>query len=472
MSLQSHSIQILALLVEAGDGDINFGDGRIQALRTGTDFSFTQDLGNGVAINSFVVTHTFQGPGDYVIGFREFNRNERTLNMANSVNTPFYVETKLSIDPFFGINNSPVLTIPPVDNAAIGVRYIHNPGAYDPDGDSLAYRLEVPKQNAGRFVDNYRDPNVAEFSSSQEDGTPPALYFIDPIFGDLIWDAPGTAGQFNVAFIVEEWRKINDDWFKLGEVTRDMQIIVEGTDNNRPELILPPDTCVVAGTNLEAIIQGIDVDGDDVLIEIFGDPIEISSSPATYTPFPPEFQPQPGIVNFSWQTNCTHVRERPYQVRVKITDNPGSGPALVDIQTWQITVIGPPPTGLTADVAPERAIELNWDDYACQTTASSMQIWRRINSFDYTPDDCETGIRDGAGYELVDIVPISQRTYLDDNAGEKLSPGNTYCYRLVAVFPQPRGGESKVSLEACATLPIDAPVITNVSIENTLRVCW
>ena len=94
--------------------------------------------------NTFVIEHTYQGPGVYTIRFQEFNRNDRTLNMDNSVDTPFYVETQITIDPFIGVNNSPVLTIPPVDNGAINSRYIHNPGAYDPDGDSLAYEMDIP----------------------------------------------------------------------------------------------------------------------------------------------------------------------------------------------------------------------------------------------------------------------------------------------------------------------------------------
>ena len=127
-----------------GPGRINFGDGREEQLNTQSDFSLVTDLGNQIEKNTFVITHTFQGPGKYKIRFIEFNRNDLTLNMDNSVDTPFYVETEINIDPFLGVNNSPVLTIPPVDNGAVNVRYIHNPGAYDPDGDSLSYIMVVP----------------------------------------------------------------------------------------------------------------------------------------------------------------------------------------------------------------------------------------------------------------------------------------------------------------------------------------
>lgn len=447
-----------------GPGTINFGDGREEQLNTQSDFSLVEDLGDQIEKNTFVITHTFQGPGKYKIRFQEFNRNDLTLNMDNSVDTPFYVETEINIDPFFGVNNSPVLTIPPVDNGAVNVRYIHNPGAYDPDGDSLSYAMDIPKQQFERPVNNYRSPASAEFSQSQEDGTTPAFLRIDPVFGDLVWDAPGTAGQFNVAFRIIEWRKIDGVFVEIGYVVRDMQIIIENSNNRRPELILPPDLCVEAGTLIEEIIQGSDPDGDPIKIEVFGEPMEITTSPASYSP-ENEFQPQPGIVDFTWQTVCNHVRAREYEVRVRITDQPRSGPKLVDIKTWRIKVVGPPPVWDEIEQMQGRNAELNWDPYVCANSANEMQIWRRINSDPYMPDSCETGIR--AGYELIGTTDMATFSFNDLNGGEGLAPGNTYCYRLVAGFPEPRLGESIVSEEICITIDVDVPIITNVSVEET-----
>ncbi len=450
--------------VTFGPGRINFGDGREEQLNTKSDFSLVEDLGDLIEKNTFVITHTFQGPGKYKIRFLEFNRNDLTLNMNNSVDTPFYVETEITIDPFIGVNNSPVLTIPPVDNGAVNVRYIHNPGAYDPDGDSLSYRIEIPKQGFERVVNNYRDPASAEFSKNKEDGTGPAFMRVDAIFGDLVWDAPGTAGQFSVAMRITEWRKIDGKYVEIGYVVRDMQIIIENSKNKRPKLILPPDLCVVAGTRIKEIIQGQDPDGDPIKIEVFGEPMEINTSPATYKP-ENEFQVQPGIVNFDWQTVCNHVREREYEVRVRITDKPLSGPKLVDIQTWKIKVIGPPPVWDELEQLPGRTLKLNWDPYACASSAQEMQVWRRLNSDPYEPDSCETGIR--AGFELIGTTNMTTFDFTDKNGGEGLAPGNTYCYRLVATFPTPRLGESIVSKEICITIDVDVPILTNVSITAT-----
>ncbi|WP_394366589.1 T9SS type B sorting domain-containing protein [Cyclobacterium salsum] len=447
-----------------GPGEIDFGDGRSEVLNTESDITEVENLGNNIEKNTFVITHTYQGPGNYTIRFMEFNRNANTLNMDQSVDTPFYIETMISIDPFLGVNNSPILTIAPVDNGAVNQTYIHNPGAYDPDGDSLAYVLDVPKQAFQREVNNYRSPASGEFSFTRQDGTTPPFLELDPVTGDLIWDAPGIAGQYNVAFRIEEWRMVAGEWQRIGYVLRDMQIIIENTDNRRPELIMPEDICVEAGTEITEIFQGMDPDGDPIMIEVFGDPVEITSSPASYSP-ESTFQPSPGIISFEWQTVCNHVRARTYQVRVRIKDQPDSGPALVDIQTWNITVVAPPPTPYAIEQQQGRSALLEWDPYVCSNAAETMQVWRRINSDPYEPDSCETGIREG--YTLVGETNMETFDFQDTNQGMGLSPGNTYCYRLVAAFPSPRSGESYVSEEICITVDVDVPLITNVSVEET-----
>lgn len=450
--------------VEFGPGEVNFGDGRVERLNTESAFEQTETLGNNIQKNVFVIIHTYQGPGNYTIRFLEFNRNANTLNMDQSVDTPFYLETLIRIDPFLGVNNSPVLTIAPVDNGAVNQTYIHNPGAYDPDGDSLVYVMDIPKQAFQRPVNNYRSPATGEFSFSKQDGSTPPILELDPVTGDLVWDAPGIAGQYNIAFRIEEWRKVNGEWVRIGYVLRDMQIIIENTSNQRPELIMPDDICVEAGTNIEEIFQGFDPDGDAIMIEVFGDPIEITTSPGSYTPTS-VFQPSPGIVNFEWQTVCAHVRSRQYQVRVRISDRPASGPSLVDIKTWNVTVIGPSPVVDDIFQNQGRSATISWDPYSCSNAAEDMQIWRRINSDPYEPDSCETGIR--AGYELVGTTKMETFDFTDTNSEMGLSPGNTYCYRLVATYPSPRSGLSVVSDEICITVDVDVPLITNVSIENT-----
>ena len=460
--------------IEFGGGILQFGDGTEVRLDRGADFQETIDLGGDVAYNIFVLEHTFPATGEFTIRYTEPNRNPLILNMANSIGTRFYIETTILIDPFLGLNSTPVLLVPPIDDAATGAAFFHNPGAFDPDGDSLAYKIVLPKQERDLEVFDYTFPNDPRhyaglnYATANEARDAPPTYTLDEITGDMVWDAPGLAGEYNVAFIVEEWRNVNGTWQLIGSVTRDMQIIVIETENNRPELAIPKDTCIVAGTLLESTITGQDPDGHDVILESFSGVYNLQSSPAQFSPDPTVAQPTPGQLDFSWQTNCSHVRERPYQIQFKVTDAPPplERPALVNFETWNVTVIAPAPEGLTATARPGREIQLNWDRYACGN-AEEMRIYRRVDSFNYEPGHCMTGIPENGGYELIGTTEIGIRSFTDDNNRAGLNPGATYCYRLVAVFPLPAGGESIVSEEVCVTLKADAPLITNVSVENT-----
>jgi gliding motility-associated-like protein len=171
---------------------------------------------------------------------------------------------------------------------------------------------------------------------------------------------------------------------------------------------------------------------------------------------------------FRWNTVCTDVRREPYNVVFSATDRPTpSINRLTTIKTWRITVIGPAPTRLTATANnTTRSISLSWANYTCPN-ATRMLVFRRQGTSGWNPGICETGIPASAGYQQIGEVPIGQTNFIDNNGGQGLRRGVTYCYRIYAVFPDPRGGESIASTEICTTLQTNAPLITNVSVEAT-----
>lgn len=474
---------------------LDFGDGTrllipMQATRP------RPDLGQNMGMVTYTVNHVYPAPGVYLVSYSEPNRNNHIVNLnnGNSDQILFVVQTEFLVDPSLSCNKYlPVLGAPPIDRACVGVAFFHNPAASDLDGgDSLSYELVVPMFGRETPVVSYRDPTDRKFYLDYENGNETKngipSFSINPSTGDLKWDAPGAAGEYNIAFRIIEWAKDRfGNWHRIGYVTRDMQIIVEDCNNDRPDLIIPNDTCVVAGTTLRETIFGTDPEDQPVIIEVFSEALRVLVSPATFNPRPPKFQPSSPAarLEFEWRTSCEHVRDQYYQVVFKITDNPPRGPRLVTFKTWRIKVVAPPPNWRDARPDPgKRTATLQWDEYICGN-ASQMQVWRKIEGDPYIPSHCETGMPD-LGYSLVATVGLKDpdtsqpvTRFTDTNNGKGLAPGAAYCYRLVAVFPLPMGGESYVSRDICLT-PIfaDAPVITNVTVEKThpengaVRVNW
>ena len=117
-------------------------------------------------------------------------------------------------------------------------------------------------------MNGYRDPaRGLDPNAQNETKNGPATLTIVLSTGDLCWDSPAVAGQYNIAFIIEEWR---DGGPLIGEITRDMQMIVTDSRNSRPLLDPLPDLCREAGSLIQVPIRASDPDGNRVEISAFG----------------------------------------------------------------------------------------------------------------------------------------------------------------------------------------------------------
>jgi hypothetical protein len=482
-----------------GDKDLSFlyfGDGKREYVDEQPNvIRYDLDPSGAIATASFTTFHTYSSFETYKIRYQEPNRNGGVLNMQNPLDTFFYIETIINLDLYLdsrgGCSNSPKLLVPPIDRACTGAAWSHNPGAYDPDGDSIAYSMVVPFRDEDLPVVDYRAPNDQSFYANldyghaNEAGTGEPSFSINSVTGTITWDAPGAPGEYNIAFIIKEFRKIDGVWFEMGFVRRDMQIIVEDCDNERPTLDVPEELCVVAGTMIRVPIVGTDPDAHDDSVkvegfsEIFNLPLALSPAYMIYSApdtLKPKYEKKPTTkVFFQWQTECNHVKDQPYTVVFKVTDDPpqNKGAKLATFETWTIRVVGPPPVWDNATLnAGTRSVLLEWEPYQC-TNAEFIDVYRRVDSFDFVPDDCQTGLPEFTGYQKIKTVPVQVNgtpvtSFLDNGNGHGLSPGAKYCYRLVARFPLPRGGESITSEEICVgPFEVQAPVITNVSVEKT-----
>jgi gliding motility-associated-like protein len=404
------------------------------------------NLANDITYNRYVGQHTFAAPSTYIISCEDPNRNGGILNIPNSINTPLYIYSELVINPFLGYNNSPVLLIPPIDNGCVDKPFLHNPGAYDADGDSISYRLVPCRGLLGQVIPGYTLPPASNKIT------------LDSISGDLFWDSPTQQGEYNIAILIEEWR----NGVKIGSVERDMQIIISACNNRPPVIENLIDTCVEAGDTLVFHVRAYDPDSNDVTLTATGGPLVLKDHPATLDP-----NPAVGFghvtATLTWQTVCGQVKRQPYRVFFKAIDD-GTPVKLVDIKSMKILVVGPAPENLTATPM-GNTITLNWDSYACQNAAGYL-VYRKADSTGFQHGYCETGVPPYLGYSKIgEVNDILTRTYLDDNLGSGLIQGIKYCYMIVAYYPD--RAEGYASNEACASLKKDVAVITNVSVNST-----
>lgn len=421
--------------------EVEWGD---NSISTAYRVSIT-NLPNYYKKNVYVVRHTFPGPGVYKIVVQDPNRNFGILNIPNSVNVVFSISTILMVNPSIGMNNTPVLLNPPYDKAAVGYKFIHNPGAYDADGDSLSYKLTVCTREDGKEIENYTLP-----PASNE-------FYVDALSGDLVWDAPINIGKYNVAMEISEWRT----GIKIGTVVRDMQIEVYETDNNPPVNGPLKDYCIEAGDSVKFDIVSTDEDGNTVSMFATSGIFGLAGCQATFDSI--SALPGTSVYSFRWITCHESVRDMPYDILIKSEDN-DEELILFDLDNFRIKVLGPSP--VLSEVLPQgKFIRLLWEKYSSDYIAG-YNIYRRNGASSFTPDSCTNGLPANLGFVKIGYVDgVADTTFTDTGNGNGLENGVEYTYRIVAVYPN--GAESKASNEITSSLVSGLPLITNVSVTAT-----
>lgn len=449
------------------DLNVHFGDGDTAiAPRVNGSTSALCDfpIRDGILINSstrwnvYVTTHNYDGPGNYIITMEDPNRNADVCNIPSSVDKSFFLRSELVISPFLVQNNSPILLNPPLDDACIGECFEHNPGAVDPDGDSLYYSLSICYANGAPILGWSFPPNMNSSS-------------IDPLRGDLLWCSPITPcqvnGEYNIAILIKEYRLLpgTNIRYYIGSILRDMQITVIDCNNDAPLISDVNDTCVLAGSNLNFGITASDAQANTLSITATGGPLLPTETP------PATFTSVSGIGTasgtFNWNPSCSQIQLSPYLVTFKATDGDPATP-LVNFESVFIRVIAPPPTGLTATPSGSSII-LNWIYPICDSTGTNplrkFLIYRKNVCDPWSPGPCETGVPSYTGYTLIGTVNYTFTTFTDNNGGAGLTNGVDYSYIVVAYYLD--GSQSIASDNVCAQLVRDVPIITNVSVITT-----
>lgn len=429
-------------------------------------------IGNDSKRNTYVATHTYPGRATYRISMLDPMRNGGILNVNNlqSDNVPFFIQTTYTFlnGNFQGVNNTPILLQPPVDFGCTNKVFTHNPNAYDPDGDSIAYRLGVPMQDVNTPVPLYispdRIPNISANNSLS----------LDERTGTLTWRSPQRAGEYNISILVISYR----GGFPIDTTIRDMQIFINSCNNNPPRVQSPNQICVIAGDSVAFDVTANDPDtGQRVNLTALGGPFVVPNSPATFAGSG-GFRVPPITARFRWQTTCDHIAEQPYSVVFKAVDNFLDTTGLADLKTTLIKVVGPPPQAVQAQANPA-SVTVSWQKpYACENANNryfyAFSVWRREDSNPFAIDTCVTGLA-GRGYVRIAFdtsVPFTNNryTFID----RSIERGKSYCYRIVAHFARRTITnnpfnlvESLPSEEVCVQLSRSIPLMLENSVTVT-----
>jgi hypothetical protein len=281
---------------------IFFGDGTFSSFsRAGfVDLSGDPNIENNTRVNTYINTHTYPAEGVYTITFTDVNRTEGTINIPSSINVPFSIQTDIVVynPSVYCVNNSVVFSSTPIFLSGVAATYIHNPAAFDPDGDSLSFELVPCNSDLNTPVAGYFYPPGLTINSSN---------------GELKWPGNNIVGTYNIAVKITEWRH----QIKVGYVTRDFEIIVFPSApsyyfGNTSTIPVDPDgnfsVNVQPGNPVNLSFYFEDVTAANVSLRTLQESFSTNAPTITLdNSIPNKVQ-----VNFQWMPDTSQIRNSPY----------------------------------------------------------------------------------------------------------------------------------------------------------------
>src|SRR5688572_28084900 len=142
-----------------GDQDyLHFGDGT-QPYQIPEQNNIIIDPGSGIAYAEYTVQHTYAAMGKYKVSYQEPNRNFGIVNINNSGNTLFYLETSFRLDPFSTkAYVTPEFLTPTIFKGNTSEGFSFSLAANDPNDYRLYYELAVPQVRRDQPVEGYITP--------------------------------------------------------------------------------------------------------------------------------------------------------------------------------------------------------------------------------------------------------------------------------------------------------------------------
>ena len=134
---------------------LDFGDGTVIALSNYEKAEFTAiPIRDGIYRSELVLQHMYPSNGSYTITYTEHSRDHGILNLENSSNKPFYVESFVLVDNQVQNTSAQLKAYPPF-TAYQSQTYYYNPKAVDPNGDSLSFHFSAARVSTNETAADY-----------------------------------------------------------------------------------------------------------------------------------------------------------------------------------------------------------------------------------------------------------------------------------------------------------------------------
>lgn len=369
-------------------------------------------------------------PNGYYLSWERCCRNSTIVNIKNPEKEGVVIYLEI---PSTDLKNStPVFNNLPVNLLCLGSPFTFNFKVEDPDGDLLKFSLVEPlagftDQNNTNAPEDPAYPrlNKGPYPKTQWNdgfglenimGGDPSLS-INPTTG-VVAVTPMRVGFFVAAVRCEEFR----NGTKIGETVRELQYTVSRcTENTFPAItnVNNGDTISIYPNGQFSLkIEGDDIDGDSVLVEIESDVFNEVTTGIPAAAYQLSQQLGYASADISWNPECDQIGIGPFPVRVTFSDNGCPLPKSNEIVFW-----------LKVDEIPEQLapyyclthqdgkVRIGLEPRADPKFVSNYLIQRS------QPDsDWET---------VFTVNSLNQEEWFDDETLSRLD--ETFCYRIITI---------------------------------------
>jgi hypothetical protein len=332
--------------VHNGNGVLNFGDGT-STVTPGINVEPTIYADIGTA--KYVITHTYPAQGSYIVSYQERDLEAGILNLTNSVETPFYIESAFLLDDSRNYS-SPVFPAVPILVCTSQRPLSLSIAPIDSLDRQYVYYKVTPKQDANNTVDGY---------------IVPTNFAVDPYNGLVTWDTGFQNGYYDgyyegVYLFSIRITQYDENGLWLGYVTRCFAVIVENTFSKLSiaNPIADPDGKILVTENQQQTIKLILEDStamDSVRWDLYSDPnVRKNISFSRYDSVSASRKTEVGILTIS--STASIARDYPYIISLRGSSfsSPNTYSKEINFIIFTKEIVLPVITGLP--VKPEKSV--------------------------------------------------------------------------------------------------------------------